>query len=254
MGQRFVKDEILTQENLAEIGFHFDKEKGFVSNFDKENSNKILNAIVDLVDKGIVSTRNNRKQLKEPLLSNNLDLKDLLKKFNPKETINIVENPTDAKVGIPSKQTRRKTQKTKPIEIIFGRTLILKMGKVNDLYRAICNIYESNQNDSTILPILGMSMRLITEVGARLYFEETNPDFAKKDQLYNEFLKQAKKDMTFKKDDINFLSLTKEWLDGQENLEGILAKYAHGNIPVNIDSIIKHSIIIGEILEFYYKR
>lgn len=253
LAQRFVKEEVLTIENLAEIGFHFKEGEGFVSNFDSEKTNAVLKAIVDLVDKEIISTRNNRKQLKEPLISNNPELKDIIKKYNPKEAENKLEIPIETKT-VPLKKNPRKTPKSKPVEIIFGKTLSLKVGKVNDLYRAICNVYESNINDNTILPILGMSLRLITEVGARLYFEEKNPEFAKKDQLYNEFLKQAKKEMTLKQEEINLLSLTKEWLDGNDNLEGILAKYAHGNLPVNKDSIIKHSQIIGEILEYYFKK
>ncbi len=148
----------------------------------------------------------------------------------------------------------RKTPTSKENNTLFGKSLALKAGKVNDLYRAILNIYEKNEFDSTVLPIIGMSLRLITEVAARVYFDESDSDKSKKDQLYNDFLKIAKKEMSLEKDSVNYLSLTTDWLDGGNNLEGMLAKYAHGNITVAKDGILKNSFIIGEILEYYFKR
>ena len=99
------------------------------------------------------------------------------------------------------------------------------------------SILQKNENDSSVLPIIGMSLRLITEVAARIYFDEIDPEKSKKDQLYNEFLKNAKKEMSINKGSVNYLSLTSDWLDGNNNLEGVLAKYAHGNIIVSKDGI-----------------
>lgn len=148
----------------------------------------------------------------------------------------------------------RKTPSSKENNTLFGKSLAIEAGKINDLYRAILNIYDKNEYDSTILPIIGMSLRLITEVAARVYFDKNDPEKSKKDQLYNDFLKIAKKEMSLEKDSINYLSLTTDWLDGGNNLEGMLAKYAHGNITVSKDGILKNSFIIGEILEYYFKR
>ncbi len=148
----------------------------------------------------------------------------------------------------------KKTPISKENNTLFGKSLALKAGKVNDLYRAILNIYVKNEFDSTVLPIIGMSLRLITEVAARVYFYENDPVKSKKDQLYNDFLKIAKEKMSLEKDSVNYLSLTTDWLDGGNNLEGMLAKYAHGNITVAKDGILKNSFIIGEILEYFFKR
>jgi len=148
----------------------------------------------------------------------------------------------------------RKTPATKENNLLFGKSLALQSGKVNDLYRAILNIYERNENELSVLPIIGMSLRLITEVAARMYFDEIDPEKSNKDQLYNDFLKIAKREMSLEKESVNFLSLTTDWLDGGNNLEGMLAKYAHGNITVSKDGILKNSFIIGEILEHYFKR
>jgi hypothetical protein len=166
---------------------------------------------------------------------------------------NPVEIPgTSSITDLPITPSLRRTPITKENKILFGKPLVLKSGKVNDLYRAILNIYERNENDSIVYPIIAMSLRLITEVAARVYFMENEPDKANKDQLYNEFLKIAKVNM--RKENNNYLSLTEEWLDGRNNLEGMLGKYAHGNITVSQDGILKTSFILAEILEQFFKK
>lgn len=254
MNQRFVKDEMLSIENLAELGFSYDPKYGFISNYSDDVSKKIIDNIVSLVENKIVSTRKNRHQLIKPLLEQSPELKKVITKYNPQKKSTTL-NYNIPKETIPKNSTSaRKTPKTKEIDTLFGKTLSLKTGKVNDLYRAILNVYEKNQNDATILPIIGMSMRLITEVAARVYFDKEDPKKSKKDQLYNDFLKVAKKEMSFIQENKNYLSLTKDWLDSTNNLEALLAKYAHGNILVSKDGILKSSIIIGEILEHYFKK
>ena len=206
-------------------------------------------------------------------LNKNQQIEDYLKKVKPEhaekvdkeikdntrkdifgnESTSLGKSTTKQKVT-PQVPTPRKTPKTKENETLFGKTLVLKGGKVNDLYRAIVGIYEKSQYDSTVFPIIGMSLRLITEVAARMYFEENAPEKANKDQLYNDFLKTAKKEMSLEQESKNYLSLTTDWLDGSNNLEGMLAKYAHGNITTSIDGILKASFIIGEVLEYYFKK
>lgn len=253
MNQRFVKDEMLTRDNLSKIGFEYKNNK-FVSNYDNKTSTRIVESIVELVQKGVVNTRKNRHKLKEPLLKHNPDLKKVLRVFDQNKK---THNLTYIKNDIPHKKNGknpRKTQTSKENTILFGKTLELKIGKVNDLYRAILKIYESNEKDPTILPIIGMSLRLITEVAARTYFDKKDPSKAVKDQIYNDFLKVAKKEMNLKQADKNYLSLTTDWLDNKNNIEAILAKYAHGNIQISRDGILKNSYVIGEILEYYYEK
>lgn len=203
-------------------------------------------------------------------LNKNPQIKEYLKKINPENVSKVEKEIEKSKTsnlfgqesnGLGSKKTKttsisktRKTPKTKDNSVLFGKSLSLKSGKVNDLYRAILSIYEKNENDFTVLPIIGMSMRLITEVAARVYFDDTDPVKAKKDQLYNDFLKLAKKEMSLEQESKNYLSLTTDWLDGGNNLEALLAKYAHGNITISKDGILKSSFIIGEVLEHYFKK
>lgn len=204
-------------------------------------------------------------------LNKNPEIKNYLESVKPEDVEKVNKDIDDSKksdifgnesVSLGKKKVKapgthlphKKTPISKENNTLFGKSLALKAGKVNDLYRAIVNIYEKNENDSTVLPIIGMSMRLITEVAARVYFDEQDPEKSKKDQLYSEFLKIAKKEMSLEQESTNYLSLTSDWLDGGNNLEGILAKWAHGNITVSKDGILKNSFIIGEILEFYFIR
>jgi hypothetical protein len=204
-------------------------------------------------------------------LNKNPEIKKYLESVKPENASKVNKEIDDSKsidmfgnesIDLGKKQVKksatitpqRKTPTSKGNNILFGKSLALKVGKVNDLYRAILNIYEKNENDSSVLPIIGMSMRLITEVAARVYFDENDAEKTKKDQLYNDFLKVAKKEMSLEKESINYLSLTSDWLDGSNNFEGMLAKYAHGNIVVLKDGILENSFIIGEILEYYFKR
>ena len=114
-------------------------------------------------------------------------------KINTQKDIFGKESTSLVKLGItPQNTTTRRTPRTKENETLFGKTLTLKGGKVNDLYRAILGVYEKSHYDTTVLPIIGMSLRLITEVAARVYFNENAPKKANKDQIYNDF-KNCKK-------------------------------------------------------------
>ncbi len=167
-----------------------------------------------------------------------------------KETINIFGEKTK-EIQLTEKPLR-KTPITKQKDLIFGRKLQLQEGKVNTLYSGIDDIYEKFKHNETqlnkVLPILGMSLRLILDVASR---EILGID---KDSAYKEFLDKAKREMKMSKVDKNFLSLTNTWIDGSENMEGILAKYAHGNIPVDKGNILNLSKIVGDILEFYFGK
>ena len=251
MNQRFVKDEMLTLKNLESIGFNFNPDNGIKSNYTKNETDLILDKIVELVDKKIVTTREYRGQLKEPLVNNNPKLKNTLNEFNPNKPKSRVSKE---KMTITPTLKPKKTPITKPKEIIFGRTLELQNGKINDTYRAIDTIFKSGKNDNSILGIVGMSLRFLLDITAREYFENTNPDKFKTDSLYADFIKIAKKEMNLNQKNINYLALTNQWLDSKHSLDGILAKFAHGSIPVSMDSILTNSYIVGDIVEHYFKK
>ncbi len=249
MGKRFVKEEVLTDSNLEKIGFSFNTDTGFVSNYDKEVSENILFKVTDLVENNIISTRNNRKKLKGPLLENYPDLKDIIEKYDPNKNKTVLSKSSNK-----SSTYTRKTPTTIQNKTLFGKTLQLKSGKVNDMYRAIISIYEKNINNENVLPIVGMSLRLILEIGARVYYEINDRENAQDDKLYTKFLKVARGEMVSSKKTTNFFSLTDGWLNKEKNIAGILSKYAHGNILTNRTDILLNSQVIGDILEFYFGK
>jgi hypothetical protein len=147
----------------------------------------------------------------------------------------------------------RKTPITKEVNELFGRTLALELGKVNDLYRALADVDKKSQGNDAILPFLGMALRLLVEIAARLYYEnQDDGKKAKKDQVCEIFLKEAKKKL--KQQQKNDISLINEWLSDQRNLGVILDKYAHGNIICKRADILKDSCIIADILDFYFGK
>ncbi len=147
----------------------------------------------------------------------------------------------------------RRTPITKGSDELFGRVLLLQASKVNDLYRALVEIDKKNRSNDAALPFLGMALRLLVEIAARVYYDsQDNMQKAKKDQVCEAFLKEAKKEL--KQQQKNEVSLTNEWLSDQRNLSAILDKYAHGNIVYKRADILKDSFIVADILEFYFKR
>lgn len=148
----------------------------------------------------------------------------------------------------------RKTRRTKPKDSLFGRSLSLKHGKVNDMYRFLDDLYTKHNKDETALQIIGMSLRLLLEVAARVYFTEINSEIAKKDMVYKDFLNLAKKDLVVEQKERNYLALTHDWLNSTSSIEGLLGKYAHGNILVNKNDIVTSSKIVGDILEYYFSK
>ncbi len=254
LNQRFVKEEYLTKENLKKAGFNYDSKNGFVTNYNKNDAEKVLKGIENLVDKGFVSTRKNRGKLHEPLIDHYPELEQTVKPYNAKKTSNKLGDFALNGGSKPEPKKPRKTPVVKDNKQIFGRTLTLEAGKVNNLYSAIKNVYERNRTDEKVLPIIGMSLRLLLETAARVYYGD-HPKVAK-DQIYSTFLKDAKKEMKSpnNKPQQNFLSLTSSWLSGNTNLDGILGKFAHGNITPSEHDILEHSKIIADILEFYFKK
>lgn len=250
MNQRFVKEELLTPKKLEEIGFSRTKD-GLIANYTDDKSKMIFDEIVSAVNDGSIDTRTSRGKLKNALLKRNPNLQKELEGFDKNKSTNIVHITPDA-----PKERVRKTPISRSVDIAFGRTLSLKDGPVNDLYRGIDMIYASNHKDekrlACVLPIVGMSMRLILDVAARKYYEENGSTKIARDQLYKEFLKEAKQNMS--QENKNFVSLTTGWLSDKENMDGLLAKYAHGNITAQKNDILNASIIVGDILEVYFKK
>jgi len=267
LNQRFVKEEVLTRSNLESIGIGVDKDNNLFSIYDTDFTKTLFNEINEAINNKDITTRHNRGKIKEVLSSRNSDIGSKLKNYDRNlpnksfdEIYNYKRNTTDTDTSNIDNKAQKsvrgsnRTPVTTDEDILFGKKLILKESPVNDIYRAIEKIYNTNKNSKEILPIIAMSLRLILEVGARIYYDEHDPNQNKKDQLLKGFLDIAKKEMKIDSTDKNYLALTSEWLDTKINLEAILAKYAHGSISYDKGTILKHSIIVGEIIAFYFKK
>lgn len=266
LNQRFVKEEVLTKSNLESIGIGIDKDNNLFSIYDSGFTKTLFDEIGEAVKDKDINTRNQRGKIKDVLNSRNSEIGSKLKNYDGNLPIKSLDeiynykradsdtNNSNKKDDSPSMKVANRTPVTKNEDVLFGKKLILREGPVNDMYRAIEKIYTTNKSNKEILPIIAMSLRLMLEVGARIYYDKYDPTQNKKDQLLKGFLDIAKKEMKIDSTDKNYLALTSEWLDTKINLEAILAKYAHGSISYEKGTILKHSKIVGEIIEFYFKK
>lgn len=193
----------------------------------------------------------------------NLDVKKEIPKLEEKikssyETkVDVFNNRKKEFVSpVEKNKKNRKTSVLVSDNKLFGKTLSLKKSKVNNLYWAIDKIYEQNKNNSTnleiVLPIIGMSLRLILDVAAREYY--TEEELKKENTPYRKFLKEVKSKFRDDNSYKNLSTLTLSWVVNQENFENIMDHYAHDSVVYTENDILKVSKIIGEILESFFGR
>lgn len=246
MNQDFVKNEVLKKDNLNKLGFSI-KNKQLVSVYDSDLSKKILDSIVDIVNKEIISTRKNRGNPLEALKELQTGIENQIVKYSEKEDKGPVENIVSVVSDINNTKTYRKTRRTQKRDILFGRTLSLIPGKTNDLYLGINEIYKTIKDD-LISPIIAMSLRLLLEFAAREQFEKENKRkiMPSDNNIYKNFVKRAKKEMA--QETLNLSVITQNWLSANENIEGLLGKYAHGEIAYDKDNILQLSYCVADKL------
>lgn len=247
LNKRFVKDEVLSEKNLKDIGIDF-KDGKLYSKYSDEQLVKIFETTQNALQKGDISTRNNRGKLKT-VINKDKSIDEILK--NPK-------NSVFQEISLSKKQAEKlikpqKTPATKKKDILFGKILELEEGPVNDLYLAIDKVYKKGRDDENILLIVGMSLRLILDVSARVYYnKQGDTTNTKTEKPYKNFIKlfqeKCKKVQT-----VNYLSTTSDFLNKNLEFEALLAKYAHGNTEVRKQDILGMSYIVADILEAYFK-
>lgn len=154
------------------------------------------------------------------------------------------------------KSDARRTPITSPADELFGRKLQLQKGPVNTLYCGILDVYERFKGKEHVMPIIGMSLRLILDVAGRLYYEGKGETVAQEDQISKRFIKEAKTALkkSLNQKTKNSTSLTLDWVSDKYSLEGILHKYAHGNIDYSKQTIVQASKVVADILEYYFKK
>lgn len=248
LNKRFVKEEVLNEKNLTDIGINFKKGK-INSKYSNEQIVKIFEAIQNALEKGTISTRNNRGKLKT-VINKDKFIDEILKK---------PEKGDFEEVSINKKQAEkftnpRKTPASKKKEILFGRILELEEGPINDLYLAIDKIYKKGRDDENILLIVGMSLRLIIDVAARVYYNKQGDILnAEEENPYKNFIRLFQAECQ-NRGVVNYLSITSDFLNKNSKFEALLVKYAHGNISVSKQDVLKMSYVTADILEFYFKK
>lgn len=247
LNKRFVKEEVFNERNLKEIGIDFRNGKLY-SKYSNEQLVKIFKATQNALEKAIISTRNNRGELRT-VIDKDKSIDAILKKPQKSDIEEVFVNKKQAEELIKP----QKTPATKKNDLLFGRVLEIEEGPVNDLYLAIDKIYKRGRNDENILLIMGMSVRLILDVAARIYYNKQRDAVnAERDNPYQNFVKLFQKECQDKKV-MNYLSITSDFLNKNLEFEALLGKYAHGNVSVSKQDVLNMSYVAADILETYFK-
>ncbi|MFZ6864371.1 hypothetical protein ACO0K7_17205 [Undibacterium sp. Ji67W] len=168
MNQRFVKEEILRDDVLAKIGLKIDGDT-FHSKHTSEETAAILADIAQKVRDKVISTRNNRGDIIGVLDSSTQEMlaTNQTKKFKN------VKDSKDSKDTFESAVRQKQARRTHPKETpIFGGSLYLESGDVNNFYRDLAdlyNFYASNKHkfSQSFPSVIRMALRLLVETAAQ---------------------------------------------------------------------------------------
>ena len=258
LNEEYAESRLLTKSNLKKIGFDI-KDEHLVSIYDDDSARSVFEDLADAREKGVTSHRKNAGDIVAALREINIEKYKHIQGYDPrKKTTDHTENRENA-ISIPpisaTVSRRRKPLKRQKSQPLFNGVLCPKGDKSNQIYRALEDVYKlyckNPDSNSHLLPIIGMGQRLLLDTVAREYYIEQGNELAKKDAIYGTFLKTVGKPALSKqldKGNLNALSIKPAWLDSEDNLEGILGKWAHGSMPVSIDSILETSYIVGDII------
>jgi hypothetical protein len=241
LNQRFVKEEILTEDNLKLMGFYMDKGHIY-SVHNNQEGHSILADISGKIYKKEITTRKNRGMVINILDPGSQQLIDINKNKSPHlSKIKFDKNDND-KGQRQSKRTPKKEHE------IFGGKLYLKKGTVGDLYRDITDLYEfylqgKETLSQSFIGLIRMSLRLLCETAAK--------DNGKKLEDYvKEHFVTAKKAL-----DQN----TKTTLSTQNVTDGSILQLlqigAHNyQAATNLDQTIAVSIAVGAMITLTHGR
>lgn len=262
LNEEYVQQRLLTNSNLYDTGFSVIDGELATSN-DSNFARDILADIARVRTNDLSSARKNPGKLKDALAELNPDRYSFLEPFNPNKQITFLTGPKA--VGSESESTSQETRKQprkRPAKHVaqklFGGTLQPRGERSNEIYRAIDDIYLRYSKDKAgrqyYLPIIAFSLRLLLETCAREYFAMHQPEVDNKDNALKTFLKLSKKQMVEAHlfETKTEVSLNAEWINGDIHLEAVLSKWAHGTLPADESSILRHSFIVGNIIRLMW--
>jgi hypothetical protein len=168
LNQRHVRDEVLTEQNLADIGLRFQDSK-LLSKHSPKETEQILQAIANVI--GVVqTTRNDRGELRGPIesLVGTIITANENKEFKP---VSIAQDIKGTKTPKANPKRTRRTKDDLSIPL-FGGGLYLKPGHVSNIYRDICDLdgfYNKNKGSlsETFPALIRMSLRLLCEATSK---------------------------------------------------------------------------------------
>lgn len=188
INQRYVRDEILTDTHLAEMGLDPGCDDFGVAPGTLEN---LVRDIVRAIENGDISTRKNRKDPASAISADVIDevrasratcearrreQLDLLQTDDeePSLTANRADDPqARLPVSRGARSRKRKTARSKPKEYeAFGGILSLESGGVNNLYRALDQLWRLRKAGRITEPegfagVFRAGLRLLVEAAAR---------------------------------------------------------------------------------------
>ncbi|WP_347711401.1 hypothetical protein [Olsenella uli] len=172
----------------------------------------------------------------------------------PGTAVDVLESEDSGTAQDGTNHVRRKPVSNNAGQRMFGQTLRPKGTKSNDIYRGIDWIDEQylKHPDTLVhlLPILGISLRLLMETVAREYFASRGDN--RGDNSLRDFLKDVAKPTVKKKVDevgLNKFTLASEWIAGQYNFDAIFGKWAHGTLEVDRASLVRQSELVALIVK-----
>lgn len=173
MNQRFVRDEVLTETHLNEMGFDFLNGTLQTKHSDEE-VDVLLNNLLDKIKSKEISTRGSFRG--KPLSVLDIRVQEIISSNKDKEFRTYrapSQDNTSAQTEVSTTKTSRKTRIIKSTKIpFFGEKLVLKPGSVNNLYRdisALCDVIEDKNNgySDCAFAIIRMSLRLLCETASK---------------------------------------------------------------------------------------
>ena len=241
MNQRFVKEEILTSAMLDTIGFLVND--GTLKTRHSDNdTNTLLEKIISLINEKEISTRKNRGELIS-LLKRDPRIKAIIENNENQDFKNFSLEKLVVKEDQkhPGKTPVRKKREHQ----LFGETLVLKSGTVNNLYSDLRKLNDRKKRIS-----YSEDFPMLIRIGLRLLAEIAMQDKNKKLKAIPDYFDEAKSKLN--KDEKTTLSAQNV---NKDKILELLNVGAHSyTISNNSEQTVALSLIIGKILEITHGK
>ncbi|HEU0126375.1 MAG TPA: hypothetical protein VFQ56_08720 [Flavobacterium sp.] len=244
LNQRFVKDEILKESNLKEMGFEF-KGETLCSVHNQKQAREIFDDLSQKIVNKQITTRTSRYKVIEVLDKKSQTLIDT----NKENALSSVQIDFKSTVNGKGKKTKPITKrKAKKEVMLFGSRLYLEMGDVNDLHRDIVDLYQfyidnSNRLSPSFTSLVRMALRLLCETAA-------HNSGQKMDDYIKAHFANAKKTLS-----TDFKTSLSNHNVTETSILKLLHTGAHGySASKNLEQTIAISIILGAMLMSSHRK